>query len=198
MPGRVKTRLHVSYSPQEAALLAGAALQDTLRTARSCAPVHLVLDGDPDLLEMDLDGVEVHQQCAGPLGHRLEHAYSVAGGGVLVGMDTPQVSRMQLLSALHEFISGRTPFGTCEDGGWWLLGLTGLEAHLVRDVPSSLAVTGALQEEKLRAAGCFVSLQDVLVDVDTPEDASLVARMVPDSLFATCLGELIVAPGGTS
>lgn len=48
--GRVKTRLCPPCTPQQAAALAGAALQDTL-AAVAATPAHrrvLVLDGEPD------------------------------------------------------------------------------------------------------------------------------------------------------
>lgn len=90
-PGRVKTRLTPPFTPREAALLAEAALVDTLRTvAATPASRHvLVLDGTPG--RWLPPGFDVEPQCAGGLDERLAAAFAgCEGPTLLIGMDTPR------------------------------------------------------------------------------------------------------------
>src|SRR3954447_17694456 len=92
VPGRVKTRLCPPCSPGEAAAVAEAALADTLDAVAACGADRKIvaLDGEPgDWLPA---GFELIRQCRGSLTDRLAHAWSATGGGgVQIGMDTPQV-----------------------------------------------------------------------------------------------------------
>ena len=93
VPGRAKTRLCPPCDPEQAAGLARAALVDTLRavTATSCERRVLVLDGAPG--PWVPDGFEVLPQRGSGLDERLAHAFTDIGtGGVLIGMDTPQLT----------------------------------------------------------------------------------------------------------
>ncbi|MEV8019736.1 DUF2064 domain-containing protein [Streptomyces sp. NPDC086554] len=197
LPGRVKTRLTPPYTPQEAARLAEAALRDTL-DAVLAAPARrrvLVLAGEagPWLP----DGFDVVPQCAGGLDQRLAAAFAgCAGPALLIGMDTPQVTPALLAPALgpDAWRDADAWFGPAVDGGFWALGLAEPDPELLRGVPMSTPTTGAAQRGRLTAAGLRVRDLPVLRDVDTAEDASLVAADAPDGRFAQALARL--APAG--
>ncbi|MEU6243406.1 DUF2064 domain-containing protein [Streptomyces sp. NPDC047024] len=184
-PGRVKTRLTPPFPPTQAAALAEAALADTLR-AVAATPAErrlLVLDGSagPWLP----DGFEVVPQCAGGLDERLADAFArCAGPALLIGMDTPQVTP-ELLTV--DFADCDAWFGPAEDGGFWALGLARPEPALLRGVPMSVPETGAVQRERLTAAGLRVRDLPRLRDVDTAADARAVAALVPHGAFAARL-----------
>ena len=97
-PGRVKTRLTPPCTPQEAAALAAAALDDTLAAAaKAQLPARrvLVLEGEPG--SWIPDAFEVIPQRGDGLGERLAAAFADADGpAFLVGMDTPQVTTSML------------------------------------------------------------------------------------------------------
>ncbi len=122
---------------------------------------------------------------------------------VLIGMDTPQVTPGLLETVAQPLVSGDADavFGPAVDGGFWLLGLRTPDPELIRGVPMSVAETGQVQLARLRAAGLRVRQVPELVDVDTAEDAVLVARQAPGSRFAAALGILHpedrARPGGT-
>jgi uncharacterized protein len=57
-------------------------------------------------------------------------------------------------------------------------------------VPMSVGHTGRAQLDRLRAARLRIRQMPELVDVDTAEDAALVARQAPGSRFAATLAML--------
>ncbi|UIX34096.1 TIGR04282 family arsenosugar biosynthesis glycosyltransferase [Streptomyces sp. GQFP] len=189
-PGRVKTRLTPPFTPEEAAVLAEAALTDTLR-AVAATPARrrvLVLDGEagPWLPP----GFDVVPQCAGGLDERLAAAFAGCDGpALLIGMDTPQVTP-ELLTVDFEGYGYDACFGPAEDGGFWALGLAAPDPGLLRGVPMSTPVTGAVQRARLVAAGLRVRYLPRLRDVDTAADAEAVAATAPHSRFAAELSRL--------
>ena len=195
-PGRVKTRLVPPCSHEQAALLAEAALADTLRTVL-LVPARrriLVLDGSPG--PWLPPGFEVVPQCGGPLDERLAAAFAAADGpALLIGMDTPQVSP-GLLTA--DWQGADALFGPAADGGFWALGLRVPDPGLLRGVPMSTPATGAIQRARLLAAGLRVADLPQLRDVDTAADAVAVACQAPRSRFAARAREFaaVLSPAG--
>ncbi|MFI8003185.1 DUF2064 domain-containing protein [Streptomyces sp. NPDC086010] len=193
LPGRVKTRLTPPFSPEEAAELAAAALEDTLRTVLTL-PVRrrvLVLEGRPG--PWTPPGFDVVPQCAGGLDERIAAAFAAcAGPALLIGMDTPQITPGLLAPVLSP--SGWDGcdawFGPAEDGGFWALGLAAPDPRAVRGVVMSRPDTGALQRARLAELGLTVRDLPALRDVDTAEDAAHVAAAAPHGRFARTHGRL--------
>jgi rSAM/selenodomain-associated transferase 1 len=196
VPGRAKTRLSPPFTPAEGALLAEAALADTL-AAVAAAPVSrhvLALDGAPgDWLPA---GFDVIPQRGGGLDERLAAAFADTHATlplpiVLVGMDTPQVTPRLLADAAGSLVSGEADavFGPATDGGFWLLGLRRPDRSLLAGVPMSRPDTGRQQIDRLTSAGLRVAMAPELTDVDTFAEAELVAGAVPGSRFAAAFGQ---------
>lgn len=193
--GRVKTRLGADVGMQTAAVLASAALADTLAAcveAVGAEHCHLSLAGDlaeavdgPRLLDL-AQGWSVRPQVDGELGVRIARAVGeVPGPVVQVGMDTPQVSADLLRSVAAGLVDHDAILGEAEDGGWWVLAVRDPAlAGALRDVPMSTPTTYADTRAALVAAGADVGTARVLRDVDTVPDADAVAAQVPDSVFA--------------
>jgi glycosyltransferase A (GT-A) superfamily protein (DUF2064 family) len=182
VPGRVKTRLVPPCTYEQAAALAGAALADTLHTVLTVPARRrvLVLDGQPG--PWLPPGFDIVPQCGGPLDERLAAAFAaVEGPALLIGMDTPQVTS-SLLTV--DWAGTDAVFGPADDGGFWALGLRTPDPALLRGVPMSTPDTGAVQRERLVAAGLRVAGLPRLRDVDTAADAVAVARSAPRSRFA--------------
>ncbi len=206
VPGRVKTRLTPPFTPQEAAMLAEAALIDTLEAgASACFARHtLALDDQraaPGALRAELPArFEVSPQRGKGLDERITAAFDDAYAGlalpiVLIGMDTPQVTPGLLETVAHPLAAGDADavFGPAEDGGFWLLGLRRPDPELILGVPMSADHTGRVQLDRLRAAGLRVRQVPELLDVDTAADAERVARQAPGSRFAATLATLLPA-----
>ncbi|MFH9861998.1 DUF2064 domain-containing protein [Streptomyces sp. NPDC017202] len=191
LPGRVKTRLTPPFAPWEAAALAEAALVDTLAAVAAAPAVRrlLVLDGAPG--PWLPPGFDVVPQCAGGLDERLAGAFArCEGPALLIGMDTPQVTP-DLLTV--DFAGCDAYFGPAEDGGFWALGLAVPDPALLRGVPMSTSFTGAVQRERLVAAGLRVCDLPRLRDVDDARDARAVAALAPHGRFAARLARCAAA-----
>ena len=191
VPGRVKTRLTPPCTPEEAAALARAAIEDTLTAALAVereARRVLVLDGEPG--DWIPDGFEVIAQRGDGLAERLAAAFEDAGGpAFLVGMDTPQVTPELLAAGLDAVLAEDAVFGAAFDGGYWGIGLREADARAFDGVPMSEDYTGAVQRARLAILGLKTAILPPLRDIDTIEDARAVARDAPDGRFAAALAE---------
>ncbi|MGW4943060.1 TIGR04282 family arsenosugar biosynthesis glycosyltransferase [Actinoplanes sp. NPDC004185] len=187
VPGRVKTRLCPPWTLEQAASVAAAALDDTLETVGAGV---LVVDGDHPAPA----GWARIAQRGDQLPARLANAFTDAGAGpvVLIGMDTPQVTRALLAQAAARLADADAVLGQAEDGGWWALGLRDpAHAEMLRTIPTSLADTGVRTLRALQDAGLRVSSLPVLRDVDTVADARAVAGLCPpDSQFRRVVNAL--------
>jgi uncharacterized protein len=187
VPGRVKTRLSPPCTPEEAAAIARAALLDTLDAVLALdLPTALVLDGDPG--SWVPTRIEVVPQRGQGLNERLAAAFEDGGSpGLLVGMDTPQVTPDLLASAVESLwrVGTDSVLGRAEDGGWWCIGLRRADPAVFLGVPMGTSFTGAVQLRRLRALGLRCSSLPRLRDVDDFEDAVAVAAGIPGSRLAS-------------
>ncbi len=191
-PGRSKTRLCPPCTPREAAVLAEAALRDTLDAALA-APVParrvIVLDGAPG--RWLPPGIEVIAQRGAGLAERLAAAFEDVGGPLfLVGMDSPQVTPRLLADGLRALDDAGAALGLAQDGGYWGIGLRAADAAVFDRVPMSVAWTGAVQLARLQALGLRPVQLPVLRDVDRIADARAVAAVSPQGSFARALAEI--------
>jgi rSAM/selenodomain-associated transferase 1 len=187
-PGRSKTRLTPPLSPAGAAMVAEAALSDTLAAmlATSAARRVLVLEGEPG--PWLPAGVEVLTQRGVGLDERLANAFADLGGpAVIVGMDTPQAGPSLLRLALGALERAAAVLGPAADGGYWAIGLREPDPLALLGVPMSTAVTCRAQRARLRARGLHAIELPALRDVDTYADAVAVARSAPGTRFAAAL-----------
>lgn len=193
VPGRVKTRLQTRFSPAEAASLARAAIDDTFAAVRSAGCARVIAAWDGAGVAAVPAGVEVAAQVDGGLDARIEAALEYAfvrtdGPVLLVGMDTPQLTRADLDVdwSVTDAVLGLTP-----DGGYWVIGLRAFVPGCVVGVPMSTEGTGLAQLERLQLLGLRVTLLGQLDDVDTPADAELVARQSPQLRFSSAYRTLV-------
>lgn len=182
--GRVKTRLCPPCTEDEAAAVAAAALADTADVLRRFPALKRIAAVTGDLI---LDGFDMVAQRGAGLGERLAHAFADAGPGpvLLVGMDTPQLSAPLLAKAVTALQNSPAVIGPATDGGWWLLGLRDPAAAVaLAEVGMSRSDTGAETCAALARRGVLVNSIAELTDVDTFDDALMVAATVPGSRFA--------------
>lgn len=195
VPGRVKTRLTPPFRPEEAALLAEAALRDTLETVLHVPARRrvLVLSGSPG--PWLPDGFDVVPQCEGGLDVRIAAAFELcAGPALLIGMDTPQITPELLAPAASArgWEDCDAWLGPAADGGFWALGMASPQPGLVRGVPMSTDRTGEAQRQRLVDVGLSVRDLPVLRDVDTAADAAQIAAS-SRGRFATAHADLMRA-----
>lgn len=195
VPGRVKTRLHPPLSLEQAAAVAAAALDDTLRVAASLPVERRILLFEGHVVPGAAADFEVLPQVDGTLDVRLAAAFdAMAGPTLLIGMDTPQLTAADVAPALEGGADDVDAwFGPAEDGGFWALSLRNPDGDLMRGVPMSRDDTGAVQLERLLAAGLRVGMLPTLLDVDTIDDARAVAALAPHTAFAHTLAAIHLA-----
>jgi rSAM/selenodomain-associated transferase 1 len=189
--GRVKTRLCPPCTPEEAARLAEAALEDTLAACATTPAARrvLVLDGTPGAWLPA--GWEVVPQRGDGLAERLAHAFADVGGpAFLVGMDTPQVDGRELRAGLAALADADAAFGPAEDGGYWAIGLREPDPAVFAGVPMSRIYTGAIQRARLAALGLRTVDLPALRDVDDIAAAHAVAAAAPGTRFAAELAAI--------
>ncbi len=188
VPGHVKTRLTPPCTPEQAATLAEAALADTLAAVRGA-------DADRRMLVLDGTmaapaGFEVVGQRGACLGERLAAAFCDSGGtGLVVAMDTPQLTPGLLTAALDAFAAPGVDavIGPTPDGGYWGIGFSRPVAGAFAGVPMSTAGTCAAQRARLAELGLGVAELPLLRDVDAIGDARAVAAQAPRTRFAAAL-----------
>lgn len=192
VPGRVKTRLCPPCTPEQAAQLARAALEDTLAAcdvAAGGARRVLVLAGRPG--PWLPPGWEVVAQRGADLAVRLAAAFEDARApALLVGMDTPQVRPALLADGLAALADADAVFGPATDGGYWAIGLRRPDPAVFAGVPMSRVDTGAVQRARLAALGLRTIDLPPLRDVDDIAAARAAAEEAPDSRFAAALAEI--------
>lgn len=193
LPGRAKTRLTPPCTALQAAVLASAALQDTIEVvARTPAARRvLVFDGDPR--GFIRRGFETLSQRGGGLAQRLAAAFADVGGpALLVGMDTPQLTTDLLEDGIEALSRPGVDavLGPAFDGGYWSVGFRSPVPGAFARVPMSHDSTLERQRARLAGLGLNVHEQVRLRDVDTIEDARAVALTAPHTRFAQALASI--------
>ena len=195
--GQAKTRLARHVGAEVAAELAAASLLDTLRACSDAAgeaSCHAALTGDLDAavrgdeVRRALSGWTVHPQRGDGFAARLANAHLDLPGDrpvVQVGMDTPQVRPEQLTAAGALTDEHEAVLGPALDGGWWVLalrdpGTAGPLASVAMSTPTTYDDT----RRALEGGGLRVTVTEELRDVDTVDDAEVVAVEAPDTEFA--------------
>jgi uncharacterized protein len=191
LPGHVKTRLCPPLAPEQAAVLALAALEDTLAAAAACAAERrvVVLDGAPGAWLPA--GFEVLAQAEGGLAERMEAAFAAVGTpALMIGMDAPQVTAELLDAGLAALADHDAALGPAADGGYWAIGLRERVSGVFDGVPMSEPGTAAAQRARLAALGLSLAELPPLRDVDTIDDVGAVAAAAPHGRFAAAVAAL--------
>jgi len=193
LPGRVKTRLCPPCTHQEAAVLAEAALADTLGTLAAVpARRHIIALDGPTGPWLPPKFAVVPQAGAG-LADRLANIFAhLRGPAFLVGMDTPQLDAHHVSAAAAMLTDDHTDavLGPALDGGWWGIGLRRPDARAFDGVAMSTEHTHTQQLAQLAALGLRTRPLAPLRDVDNFHDALAVAALAPTTRFAHEVAEL--------
>lgn len=176
VPGRVKTRLVPPLTPEEAADVARACLETTLRRCAPAldAPITLFLDGEADRALQALAeslGVPIVPQVGADLGARLVEAFRLLRGRgaartVALGSDSPTIDPAWIARAVASLDTHDAVIGPTEDGGYYLIGVRADIPELFRDIPWSTDSVARATLERASALGIAVDVLPTWYDVD--------------------------------
>jgi hypothetical protein len=175
-PGQTKTRLTPPLSPEQAAQLYECFLRDTLAIARAVPDVTRLINYAPFdaagyFAALAADFGRIPQRGAN-LGERLDHAltHCLADGfrrAVIMDSDSPTLPAAYLAQAFEALETADVALGPCEDGGYYLIGLTQPQPRLLRAVQMSTPYVLQDTLALARAARLRVALLPRWYDVDT-------------------------------
>ncbi len=176
IPGQVKTRLGRALGDEPAARLAEAFLLDVLENARSMRGRRVVVAFSP------LESQPWFQTHGGPchlfpqpptsFGERVlaaldEARRQGAERTVIVGMDSPHLGPERWEAAFAALDDHDACIGPCEDGGYYLLGLSAPQPGMFEDIP--WGGPNVLEATRSRAAALGLSLAELEEDFDVDE-----------------------------
>jgi len=193
-PGRVKTRLLTTLTPQQAAAIHRACLEDTVGHVarvpgcRKCLRVAAGLDEARKLAAaLKLDGTwQVGAQRGRDLGARLEEAFESlfrAGYGrvVVVGTDTPWMGSERILRALELLNTADVVLGPTADGGYYLVSAQCVVPAMFRDIPWSTSQVFERTVRALEVAHASYRLLPRDFDLDRPEDLARATALLGEN-----------------
>ncbi len=176
-PGKTKTRLIPLLGPRGAAKLQRALIADAVRKLKdlhSRVDSYMFLAGRRVPRGLKLAGLFRAQQRGRDLGERLERAFRQLlkdhGSAVIIGTDSPGLSRTTLLQALRELTVCDAVLGPCPDGGYYLVGLRRVERGMLRGVRWGTASAFRDTLRNFLSRGLSCSVLELLGDVDRPQD----------------------------
>lgn len=172
-PGEVKTRL---ASPAIAVELYRAFLADVFEAVEAIAGARRVFacagGTVEDAAAIAPAGWTIVLQEGRDLGARMEHARAAADASrvVILGSDAPMMPAERIEEAFAALSSHRAVFGPAEDGGYYLIGMTGPCPELLDDMPWS--TDQVMRETRSRAARAGTSIAELAIgyDLDAPAD----------------------------
>jgi rSAM/selenodomain-associated transferase 1 len=198
-PGEAKTRLIPALGKAGAAALHSRLVVHCLRAAADARIGTVELWCTPDTSDPFFRecrrslGVSLYAQGGGDLGARMQRAFESALArsrhAILVGCDIPALSAQYLRDADRALARGaQVVIGPAQDGGYVLIGLSGCDPELFRNIPWGGPEVLAETRRRIAALSRRSSELPVLWDVDRLEDL----ERLPEEM----LRSLMPAAGG--
>lgn len=187
--GRCKTRLARVLRAEPAARLYEAMLLDTIEALSAMPARHVLLaapedDGVAMLRALAPSGWEVAAQHGDDLGARLTNALRDLCRErdlvCLMDSDSPTLPVLTIAEALSDprcWQPGTVVVGPCEDGGYYLIGMSAVEARLFDDIPWSTPRVMAATRARCAELGLTLVELPMWFDVD---EASDIERLAAD------------------
>lgn len=210
-PGEVKTRLCPPLRPEQAANLAKAFLADTVALAQAAGCADVLLGYAPAhataWFQAHYPGLPLLPQGEGDLGSRMARLFASAFSQnyaqvILIGTDTPRLAPQRIAAA---FSALSTPdsivLGPAEDGGYYLIGLSGPCLALFEGIAWSTHAVLSETVARAERIGRKVHLLPPERDIDTYEDllwlARRAARLPASSPTLSVLPQLSLLPSSS-
>ncbi|MFK7848993.1 MAG: TIGR04282 family arsenosugar biosynthesis glycosyltransferase [Rhodothermales bacterium] len=177
-PNKVKTRLTVLLSPEEAARLYEAFLKDAIDFYQTLGVDVRLYFGPSDLeipAALQPPGITIHEQKGAGLGARMANAFAetfVAGyaQAVIIGTDHPTLPAAFIAQA-YGVLDGANALsiGPSEDGGYYLLGMNTFYPQLFHDMSYSHEKVFEQTLDRADETQAAIHILPVWYDVDDPD-----------------------------
>lgn len=177
-PGTVKTRLQTRYTPQQAAEVYRAFIQDSLESAQGLPVDRWILAYTPSDAESQIRSIagpkwDLLPQTGSDLGERMRHAalQSFAQDAtrvVILGTDLPSLPPSYVEEALELLRENEIVLGPTVDGGYYLVGLSNPHESMFRGITWGTEKVFSQTLELIK--NLSLGLIPVWYDVDTPDD----------------------------
>ena len=178
--GETKTRLTPPLTPEEAAMLYEALLQDTVELVTRVEGAQLAIAitppeaigsfrdlSPPDAILLPVTGQDIGE-C---LGYVLDHLLAAGcSQAIAVNSDGPTLPADYLRQAIVQLETADVVLGPSEDGGYYLIGLKRPWAELFQDITWSTDQVTQQTLARADAMGLTVALLPSWYDVDTGAD----------------------------
>jgi rSAM/selenodomain-associated transferase 1 len=184
--GQVKTRLCPPLTAEMAARLYECFLLDVLDLVAGVPGVDPVVAFSPAEAREEFSRLTVGRfllipQQGADLGERLENSFRVLfqrgyDRVAAVSTDSPDLPAEYLQEAFSRLEEARVVLGPCPDGGYYLIGLSGLIPELFRDMPWSTDRVIPETDARARGMGLTLTYLPEWHDVDTGADLERLVR----------------------
>ena len=177
--GMAKTRLQPALGIDGAAKMAWQLLlysiEQALATGFSVELCVTPAPTDPCWQTLNLpDALLWSQQVNGDLGLRMltasQNALKKFDRVLLTGTDCPSLTIQQIQSAAQQLQQYDTVMIPAFDGGYVLLGLKQVDAHLFSDMTWSVSDVATVTKERIKDLCWSLELLEPLADIDEPDD----------------------------
>jgi rSAM/selenodomain-associated transferase 1 len=185
-PNKVKTRLIPSLDPETAAMLYYNFLLDRIAQVEGLEYPHpfiayTPLFAKPFFSALAPSKFNLIPQTGINLGERLinvsknlfEQDFSKV---VIMDSDSPNLPSMYIIEAFKRLDTEKVVLGTCEDGGYYLIGLRKHMPSLFIDIPWSTPQVTEVTLARASESGATISMLSKWYDVDTYSDLVTLKR----------------------
>ncbi len=176
--GQAKTRLAADIGPVHAKRLYRAMTCRIIRQLKSPAWDTVLAVTPAQWLGKipDWHGTAQYAQVGGTLTPRLLQAFSRSAPTLVIGTDSPQITRADIAAAFKALRGHQAVFGPADDGGFWLMGLSGTAAPgTFQHVRWSSATALADVSRNIKGRTAYLR---TLTDVDDAKALRSVRRVV--------------------
>ena len=196
IPGSVKTRLAKEIGHIRASKIQEVLAHHLFKSLTDLSyPVILQLKGNLEgsfATHYREIGIIVEKQIDGSLTDKIFHASQRATRTLILGMDMPLLPIAELASAM---IDDGVVLGPAVDGGYWIIGGTGLPLELLTNIPWSTSHVWQSTVDKCQQLGLEYKVLSRQQDVDTLSDLQdLLSNPLCPSSLRTDLLHILHSP----
>ena len=201
-PGKVKTRLGRSIGDEKAAEASHAFVKASIARFSDLVPRQVVAYSPNDdktckeFSDPKYSGWQTTPQLDGDLGRRMQTFFqdeleAGAQSIVLLGTDSPNLPLTRLQQALEALETESVVLGPTEDGGYYLVGISGSVPPIFNDIPWGTPAVWEATVGRLESRGTRYTALEPWYDVDEIDDLHrLLVDLKESRENDPCLSEL--------